>query len=140
MAYKAKTHQTDVDVDGFLAAVEPEGRRADGQAMCALMAQISGEPPRMWGPTIVGFGSYHFRYDSGHEGDSLKMGFSPRKAAIVLYLPSSPDREALLSRLGKYTTGKSCLYIKRLDDTDPEAMRALIAASWRGKSFGEQPA
>ena len=95
MAYELKTRQTPADVDAFLAAAEPASRRDDARAVCALMARVSGLPASMWGPSIVGFGSYRYRYDSGHQGEMCRMGFSPRKAALVLYLPGCPEREAL---------------------------------------------
>lgn len=137
MATEAKTKPSDVSVEAFLDAVEPAARRVDGKVLCALMGQVSGLAPRMWGPTIVGFGQYHYRYDSGRQGISLKMGFSPRKASLVLYLPRTERREGLLARLGKYSTGKSCIYVNKLADVDAEALRTLIADAWTGKSHGE---
>ncbi|HET9160996.1 MAG TPA: DUF1801 domain-containing protein, partial [Caulobacteraceae bacterium] len=130
MAYEAKTKPTKVSVEAFLEQVEPPVRREDGKALCALMAEVSGEAPRMWGPTIVGFGSYKYRYESGAEGVSLKMGFSPRKPKLVLYLPKTAEREGLLARLGKYSHGKSCLYITRLADVDAGVLRELVTTSW----------
>jgi hypothetical protein len=114
-----KTKQTPVDVKTFLDAVENPVRRADGRAVCAMMQRITGEEPRMWGPSIIGFGSYHYKYDSGHEGTMCRLGFSPRKAELVLYVLSGEEREAaLLAQLGKHRIGKSCLYIKNLADVD----------------------
>ena len=130
MAYELKTRQTPADVDAFLAAAEPASRRDDARAVGALMARVSGLPARMWGPSIVGFGSYNYRYDSGHQGEMCRMGFSPRKAALVLYLPGCPEREALLARLGKHSTGKACLYIKRLAEVDPAVLETLVQRSW----------
>jgi len=127
---EAKTKPTAVGVEDFLAGVGPPARREDAQALCALIARLSGEPAVMWGPSIVGFGSRHFRYDSGREGDILRIGFSPRKAALVLYVLGEEDMgSALLSQLGKYTTGKACLYVKRLADIDLGVLEALIAGA-----------
>jgi hypothetical protein len=137
MAYKAKTKVTEVSVGDFLDRVEPPVRREDGKVLCAMMQRISGEPPRMWGPTIIGFGSYHYRYESGTEGDMCKMGFSPRKPKLVLYLPKTPDREELLGKLGKYDNGKSCLYINKLADVDIGVLETLVSQAWTGKSIGQ---
>ena len=125
-----KTKPTEQSVEAFLEAVTPEARRQDAQAVCAMMARISGEAPRMWGPTIVGFGQYHYRYDSGREGDMLRVGFSPRKPALVLYVARSFPRGAeLMARLGKFATGGSCTYVKQLADVDLAVLEELIAAS-----------
>lgn len=121
---------TGPDVATFLAAVEPAGRREDAIALCAVMASASGEPATLWGPSIVGFGRYHYAYDSGREGESFRIGFSPRKAALTLYLGEGGGIDAgLLGRLGKHTAGKGCLYIKRLSDTDPAVLREVIDAA-----------
>ncbi len=125
-----KTKATPVSVVDFLAAVDNPERRADGETLCAMLTRITGEEPRMWGPSIIGFGSYHYKYDSGHEGTSCRLGFSPRKAELVLYVLSGADDEAdRLARLGKHKTGKSCLYIKRLADVDMTVLEELCAAS-----------
>lgn len=125
-----KTKPTGVSVAAFLDSVEPAQRRDDGRAVCAMMERISGEPPAMWGPSIVGFGRYHYRYESGHEGDMCRIGFSPRKANLVLYIADGFPRHAdLMARLGKYKTGKSCLYLNRLSDVDHEVLETLIAES-----------
>ncbi|ADO75413.1 DUF1801 domain-containing protein [Stigmatella aurantiaca] len=125
-----KTQVTDAAVDSFLDKIEPKARRDDAKAVAALMARISGAPPQMWGSSIVGFGSYHYRYDSGREGDAPRIGLSPRKAALVLYIMGGfPRYEALLSKLGKVTTGKACVYIKKLSDIDLEVLEALITDS-----------
>ena len=125
-----KTRPTGDAVEAFLAAVTPEARREDGRTICALMQRLSGWPPAMWGPSIVGFGSYHYRYDSGREGDSLVIGFSPRKPSTVLYLnPGVEHFPDLLARLGPHTTGASCLYVKRLSDLDMGVLEAMIAES-----------
>jgi hypothetical protein len=125
-----KTKQNADDVDAFLAAVEPEQRRADARAVCELIARVSGQPPKMWGGSIVGFGSYHYRYESGHEGDAPRVGFSPRKTALTLYVMDGFEgRDALLAKLGKVKTGKSCLYINRLADVDAEVLEKVVADS-----------
>ena len=125
-----KTKPTAVAPADFLAAVSDEKKRADGQWLMDTMQEITGEPPRMWGPSIIGFGTYHYVYESGREGDTMITGFSPRKAAHSIYLVSGVEREAdLLAKLGKYKTGKSCLYIKRLSDVDTEVLKELIKAS-----------
>lgn len=130
MAYVLKTQANDADVEAFLDRVEPEQKRADARALCGLMAEVSGEPPRMWGPGIVGFGRYRYRYATGHGGEMCRMGFSPRKTALTLYMSHPDGRDALLARLGKHATGVGCLYIKRLADVDPAVLRELVAASW----------
>ena len=125
-----KTKASQVSVEAFLDAVDDPVRRADGKALCALMARITGEAPRMWGPTIIGFGSYHYRYDSGHEGVMCRIGFRPRKAELVLYVLGGSEREAaLLAKLGKHRTGKSCLYVKKLSDVDQGVLEQLTAES-----------
>lgn len=127
---ETKTKPTPVSVADFLAAVDNPERRADGETLCAMLMRITGEEPRMWGPSIIGFGSYYYKYDSGHEGTSCRLGFSPRKAELVLYVQSGADDEAdRLGRLGKHKTGKSCLYIKRLADVDMTVLEELCAAS-----------
>ena len=122
---------TDADVEAFLAAIPDEHRREDARALCAVMAEATGEPAAMWGSSIVGFGRYHYRYDSGREGDAALASFSPRKAATVVYLAGYFDgRDAeLVERLGPVKTGKGCLYVKRLDDVDRDALRELIDRS-----------
>jgi hypothetical protein len=126
-----KTKPTDVPVAAYLDGVAPASRRDDAQRICALMAKVSGEVPVMWGGAIVGFGNHHYRYASGREGDICRIGFSPRKAATVLYLACDLDRhQPLLDRLGKHTRGVGCLYVKRLDDVDAEALEELIATAW----------
>lgn len=127
--YEAKTKPTPASVEAFLEAVEP-ARKGDVQALCAMMAEITGEPPVLWGPGMVGFGKYAYRYDSGHSGEAMITGFSPRKAALSVYVMGDfAERAALLSRLGKHSSGKACLYIKRLADVDQGVLRQLIGAS-----------
>lgn len=130
MACEAKTKPTDADVDAFLAAVEPAARREDARALCALMAEASGEAPRMWGPSIIGFGVKRYAYESGHSGEISRIGFSPRKAALTLYLPGFPDRDEVLAGLGRHTNGKGCIYIKRLSDVDAGALETLVRKAW----------
>ena len=124
---------SEADVDAFVAAIPDDGRRADARALCTLMQEVTGEPPAMWGSSIIGFGSYHYRYDSGHEGDSALASFAPRKQATVVYLAGYFEGEdaALVERLGPVKTGKGCVYIKRLSDVDGDALRELIARSAR---------
>lgn len=127
-----KTVATDQPVDAFLDKVTPEPKRADALTLCEMMRKASGEAPAMWGPSIVGFGSRHYRYDSGREGDILKMGFSPRAAALTLYVSTSyPGGAELLGRLGKHAKSSGgCIYIKRLADVDAEVLETLIAEAW----------
>ena len=125
-----KTKPTDASVEDFLAAVEPTRRREEGRTLCALMQAVSGEAPVMWGPSIVGFGRYANVTADGKSADWPRMGFSPRKAAMTLYLASTPQTEALLARLGPHTTSTACLYIKRLDQADMGVLRDLCVASW----------
>jgi Domain of unknown function (DU1801) len=124
---------TPADVDAFIDAVPKEARRSDARALCELMSSVTGEPPVMWGPSVVGFGSYHYRYESGRTGDAPVAGFSPRKANLVVYLVGGfEDRYAkLLDRLGPHTTGKACLYLKRLADVDLDVLRQLVERSAR---------
>ena len=123
MAYEPKTKPSDDSVAAFLGAVEPAEKRADAEALCALMQNATGEPPKMWGKSIVGFGSYHYRYPSGQEADWLATGFSPRKQNLTVYImPGFSDYETLLKRLGPHSTGKSCLYLKRLSDVDLDVL------------------
>jgi hypothetical protein len=124
---------TGVAVQEFLAAVADKNRRADAVALCELMQDVTGEPPAMWGPTIVGFGSYHYRYDSGHSGEAPLAGFSPRSQNLVVYLVSGYVERypALLARLGPHKTGKACLYLKRLPSVDQAVLRELIERTFR---------
>ena len=124
-----KTQPTEASVADFLDAVEPERKREDAKTVCAMMERLSGHPPKMWGASIVGFGSYHYKYDSGREGDFLMTGFSPRKANLALYVGAGRKQQApLLERLGKHKTGKSCLYVNKLADIDLGVLEELIAA------------
>lgn len=125
-----KTKVNDQSVTAFLEANTDEKRRKDCFTVLEMMKKATGSEPKMWGDSIVGFGSYHYKYASGQEGDWLITGFSPRKQALTLYLMSGFDNyESILSRLGKFKTGKSCLYIKKLDDIDVTVLQELIDKS-----------
>jgi Domain of unknown function (DU1801) len=127
MAAENKTKPTCVSVDDFIAAVPNPVRREDAMKVRAQMERLSGEPATMWGPTIVGFGTCHYKYESGREGDMPRIGFSPRGSELVLYLSGDYTRhQPLMDRLGKHRTGKSCLYIKKLGDVDEEVLEALM--------------
>jgi Domain of unknown function (DU1801) len=122
-----KTKPTKLSVAAFINGLTDQARRADAKALVKLMQSASGEKPQMWGPSIIGFGSYHYRYDSGREGDMPLVGFAPRKAATVLY--GMGEGKALLAKLGKHTTGKGCIYIKKLADVDQQVLAAMVAKS-----------
>lgn len=125
-----KTKATEDDVGAFLDRIADPTKREDACALSAMMERLSGESPRMWGSSIVGFGRYHYKYESGREGDAMRIGFSPRANALVLYVMDGfPKYQELLDRLGKYKTGKSCLYIVRLRDVDVQVLEELISAS-----------
>jgi len=115
---ETKTKATQVNVDDFIAAVEKPVRRADARVVRAMMERVTGEPATMWGPTIIGFGTCHYRYASGHEGDMCRVGFSPRSANLVLYVGGFPEYEELLGKLGKHKSSKACLYLNKLADVD----------------------
>ncbi len=122
-----KTVASDIDPRAFLAAVEHPVRRADGLVLLDLFAEVSGFVPVMWGPSIIGYGRYHYQYDSGREGDFLATGFSPRKANLSIYImPGYQDYSDILSRLGKHKLGKSCLYVNKLAEIDLLVLRELI--------------
>ncbi|MEM1235145.1 MAG: DUF1801 domain-containing protein [Pseudomonadota bacterium] len=124
-----KTKPTAIDPMDFIAAVEHPTRRADALALDRMFRRITGWEPRMWGPTIVGYGSYHYRYESGREGDCNATGFSPRKAAQSLYImPGYQDYGDILSRLGKHKHGKACLYVTKLADIDMDVLEELVRA------------
>jgi Domain of unknown function (DU1801) len=127
---ETKTKPTDVSVDAFLDDVEHAVRSADGKVVRAMMERVTGEPAVMWGPSIVGFGSYHYRYSSGHEGDICRVGFSPRSANLVLYVGGFPEYEPLLARLGKHRRSKACLYVNKLADVDPEVLEEIVRRTW----------
>jgi len=128
-----KTKATAVSVTAFLDGVD-ESRRADAKALLKLMQSVTGEKPKMWGPSIIGFGSYHYKYDTGREGDMPIVGFSPRKAATVLYgLHSADGAEEMLAKLGKHTTGKGCVYVKKLADVDQKVLKSMVEKSFSAK-------
>ncbi|HTQ12865.1 MAG TPA: DUF1801 domain-containing protein [Rhizomicrobium sp.] len=132
-----KTKATQASVADFLAAIPDEARRKDARLLTRMMQKATGEKPRMWGPSIVGFGSYRYVYESGREGDMPLVGFSPRKPAHVLYVRAgSGHLDKLLPKLGRHTTGKGCLYVKRLGDVDLQILERLIAraAATAGKT------
>jgi hypothetical protein len=125
-----KTKPTRLSVAAFIDAIADPSRRGDAKALVKLMQRAAGEKPQMWGPSIIGFGSYHYKYDSGREGDMPLIGFSPRKAANVLYnVTGFNDSKALLAKLGKHTTGKGCLYIKKLADVDQQVLGTMLVKS-----------
>jgi len=127
-----KTQKNDASVEDFLNSVSDAKKREDSFAVLELMREVTGEEPAMWGTDIVGFGSYHYKYASGREGDWLLAGFAPRKRELTLYIMAGFERyEALLAKLGKHKTGVSCLYIKRLADVDPTVLKKLVSASVR---------
>jgi hypothetical protein len=128
-----KTKETKASVAGFIAALPDETKRADAKTLAKMMQAATGEKPKMWGPSIIGFGSVHYVYDSGREGDMPLVGFSPRKPALVLY-GVARAAEAMLPKLGKYTTGKGCLYIKKLADVDVKVLDKMIAFAVKTKT------
>jgi hypothetical protein len=123
-----KTQATKASVTAFVDKIADPAKRADAKALVKLMQKAAGEKPAMWGPSIVGFGCYHYVYESGREGDMPLVGFSPRKAATVLYVRAgTPGTEALLAKLGKHTAGKGCVYVKKLADVDEAVLEKLVA-------------
>jgi hypothetical protein len=125
-----KTKPTKLSVAAFIDTLTDQTKRADAKALVKVMQSAAGEKPKMWGPSIIGFGSYHYTYDTGREGDMPLISFSPRKAATVLYsLTGYSHSEALLAKLGKHTTGKGCLYIKKLADVDQKVLEELVVKS-----------
>ena len=124
-----KTKPTDIRPASFIDKVDNEQRRKDGHELVALMKKVTGKPPKMWGPSIVGFDQYHYKYASGHEGDMPITGFSPRKQSLVLYLGPGLEDKKLMSKLGKHKVGKGCLYINKLDDVDRNVLVELVTKS-----------
>lgn len=125
-----KTKQTRASVTTFIDSIEDEVKRRDSKVLVKLMKEATGKPARLWGPSIIGFGKYHYKYESGREGDFLMVGFSPRKQNIAVYIMTGFSKyQGYLTKLGKQKTGKSCLYIKRLSDVDMDVLRALVADS-----------
>jgi Domain of unknown function (DU1801) len=134
-----KTKPTKVSAAAFITALKDPAKRAEAKALLKLMQGASGEPPKMWGPSIIGFGSYHYKYESGREGDMPIIAFSPRKPATVLYgVTGSSDAQAFLRKLGKHTTGKGCLYIKKLADVDQQVLEALVVKAVASKRARNQ--
>lgn len=125
-----KTQATGASVTAFINAIEDRQKRADARKVAAMMRKATGKRAKMWGPSIVGYGTYHYKYATGREGDFLMTGFSPRKQALTVYvIPGFEHFETLMKKLGKYKTGKSCLYIKRLSDVDEKILEQLIKRS-----------
>jgi len=122
-----KTKQTKVSPEAFIKRVASPQQQKDCKELIALMRTITGEPPKMWGSSIVGFGTRHYVYESGREGDICLTGFSPRKPSLVLYIGPALQDKTLMSKLGTYKTGKGCLYVKKLDDVDRTVLSALVA-------------
>lgn len=134
--YEPKTKPTERSVEDFIASLDSASRQEEAKRIDAMMRTVTGVRPRMWGPSIIGYGDYHYRYASGHEGDAPRIGFSPRKAELVLYILGAdcerdPASNAQLARLGKHRTGKSCLYVRRLDQVDFAVLEELARMSWR---------
>ncbi len=129
-----KTKATDASVKDYLSAIQDEARRKDCEVLAKLMAKVTKERPRMWGTSIVGYGTYHYKYESGHEGDSCLTGFSSRKGDISIYLAAEfPGHDDLMAKLGKHKSGKACLYVRKLGDIDLKVLEQLIAGSHRDR-------
>jgi len=125
-----KTKPTKISAERHIAAIATEGQRNDARTLVALMRRVVKQEPRMWGPSIVGFGSYHYKYASGHEGDSSLAGFAARGSDLVVYIAAGFEgRDVLLAKLGKHKTGKVCVYIRRLADVDLKVLETLVARS-----------
>ena len=125
-----KTQPTDKSVQSFIEALDDEQKIADSYSLVELMKDVTGCEPKMWGPSIIGFDQYHYKYESGREGDFLKVGFSPRKREFSVYLMCDLENNTeLLNKLGKHRTGKSCLYVKRLEDIDMDVLKELVQES-----------
>lgn len=132
-----KTTQTEASVEEFIDTIDHERKREEARELLALFERVTGERPKLWGPSIIGFGEYHYEYDSGREGDWMRTGFSPRKAKHSLYLiggycdeAEAERRKEKLDRLGKWSRGKSCLYINKLDDVDMDVLEEIVADDW----------
>jgi hypothetical protein len=128
MAKQNKTQSTASGPEAYFAQISDPARRADCEALAAMMQKATGEPAKMWGPGIVGFGSYHYKYESGREGDMCKLGFASRKDAMALYGLGIEANAELVAKLGKHKAGKGCLYIRKLDDVDAKVLKQLLAA------------
>jgi hypothetical protein len=134
---QARTVPTEGSVEEFIEAVEPKAKREDARVLDALFRKVTGEEPRMWGPAIIGYGSYHYKYDTGREGDSMRAGFSPRKAKHSLHLmgryvdeDTGRKVDALLGKLGKHSTGASCVYVNKLADIDLDVLEEIVRLCW----------
>lgn len=128
--YKLKTQETDESVISFIESIDSDKKKSDAYKLLEIFTETSGYPAKMWGESIIGFGSYHYKYPTGHEGDAALVGFSPRKAKISLYFATGDEqRKALLSELGKHTSGAACVYINKLDDVDSDVLKKLILQS-----------
>jgi hypothetical protein len=140
-----KTKPTPISVSDFIDAVDHPGKRDDALVLDTLFRKVTGQPAQMWGPSIIGYGTYHYRYASGHEGDMCRLGFSPRKAKHSLYVMACGDESEeaafapMLARLGKYSRGKGCLYVNKLTDIDLAVLEDMIALAWQ-RSFARYPA
>lgn len=128
--YELKTKETDHSVIEFIENVDHPKKREDAYKLLDIFTETTGFEAKMWGPSIIGFGSYHYKYESGHEGEAPLVGFSPRKAKISLYFaPGEPSREEMLEDFGKHTTGKGCVYINKVADIDVDVLKTMIEAS-----------
>lgn len=136
---KNKTIETEQSVADFIGRLEDETRKQDSLLICNMMREATGQEAKMWGASIIGFGSLHYKYDSGHEGDAPLIGFSPRKNAISLYLASNFDgKDALLGNFGKHKAGKACIYINKLKDIDVDVFKQMIVASLKSSALSAQ--
>ena len=126
-----KTRKNDDSVEDFIAGIDDDRKREDAKTLLGIMEKVTGDKPHMWGPSIIGFGDQHYKYESGREGDWFKIGFSPRKQNLTLYVTDYiPANDPLFGKLGKFTTGKSCIYIKRLEDVDTGILEKLVKRSY----------
>lgn len=133
-----KTKPTKISPAAFIKSIADEQKRKDCRELLVMMKAITGKQPKMWGPSIIGFGQYHYQYNSGHEGDFFVTGFSPRKQALTIYIMLGFSKyQPLMKKLGKYKTGKSCLYVKKLDDIDRKVLHKLVDRSFKdmGKMY-----
>ncbi|MCP9761588.1 DUF1801 domain-containing protein [Lacihabitans soyangensis] len=133
-----KTTENEVSVSDFINAVDDESKRKDSLELVKIMEEITQAPAKMWGPAIIGFGKYHYKYDSGREADMLRVGFSPRKDALALYIGANSEENLdIISNLGKYKTGKSCLYVKKLSDINLDVLKEITKRGFKREQFGE---
>lgn len=139
--YKLKTQPTDSSVVAFIESVENEKKREDAFKLLDIFSETTGMEPKMWGESIIGYGAYHYKYDSGHEGDSMLVGFSPRKARFSLYFATGDEkREELLKDFGKHKSGKACVYVNKLEDINIDVLKELIIQSitFLSETYGEE--